>query len=25
VVDGADAERFLSFMKQYLENTQFEI
>jgi 2-oxoglutarate dehydrogenase E2 component (dihydrolipoamide succinyltransferase) len=25
IVDGADAERFLSFMKQYLENAQFEI
>ncbi len=23
IVDGADAERFLSFMKQYLETTQF--
>lgn len=23
IVDGADAERFLSFMKDYLENTQF--
>ncbi|MBX3293396.1 MAG: 2-oxoglutarate dehydrogenase, E2 component, dihydrolipoamide succinyltransferase [Acidobacteria bacterium] len=25
VVDGADAEKFLSFMKRYLENAQFEI
>ena len=24
VVDGADAERFLSFLKSYLENTEFE-
>ena len=24
VVDGADAERFLSFLKSYLENTDFE-
>ena len=23
IVDGADAERFLSFMKEYLETTQF--
>jgi len=25
IVDGADAERFLSFMKQYLETTQFAL
>ena len=25
VVDGADAERFLSFMKNYLETTQFSL
>ncbi|MDQ3801881.1 MAG: 2-oxo acid dehydrogenase subunit E2 [Acidobacteriota bacterium] len=25
IVDGADAERFLSFMKQYLETTQFSL
>ena len=25
VVDGADAERFLSFMKEYLETTQFNL
>lgn len=25
VVDGADAEKFLSFMKRYLENAEFEI
>jgi len=25
VVDGADAEKFLSFMKQYLETTQFTL
>jgi pyruvate dehydrogenase E2 component (dihydrolipoamide acetyltransferase) len=25
VVDGADGERFLSFMKDYLENTQFSV
>ncbi len=25
VVDGADAEKFLSFMKQYLETTQFNL
>ena len=25
VVDGADAERFLSFMKEYLETTQFSL
>ncbi|HXG84478.1 MAG TPA: 2-oxoglutarate dehydrogenase, E2 component, dihydrolipoamide succinyltransferase [Pyrinomonadaceae bacterium] len=25
VVDGADAEKFLSFMKQYLETTQFSL
>jgi pyruvate dehydrogenase E2 component (dihydrolipoamide acetyltransferase) len=25
VVDGADAERFLSFMKRYLETTQFAV
>ncbi len=25
VVDGADAERFLSYMKEYLENTQFSL
>jgi 2-oxoglutarate dehydrogenase E2 component (dihydrolipoamide succinyltransferase) len=25
IVDGADAERFLSFVKQYLETTTFEI
>ncbi|MCY7376377.1 MAG: 2-oxoglutarate dehydrogenase, E2 component, dihydrolipoamide succinyltransferase, partial [Pyrinomonadaceae bacterium] len=25
VVDGADAERFLSFMKEYLEKTQFNL
>jgi 2-oxoglutarate dehydrogenase E2 component (dihydrolipoamide succinyltransferase) len=24
IVDGADAEKFLSFLKDYLENTQFE-
>jgi 2-oxoglutarate dehydrogenase E2 component (dihydrolipoamide succinyltransferase) len=25
IVDGADAERFLSFMKEYLETTQFNL
>jgi pyruvate dehydrogenase E2 component (dihydrolipoamide acetyltransferase) len=25
IVDGADAEKFLSFMKNYLENTQFSL
>ena len=25
IVDGADAEKFLSFMKDYLENTQFSL
>jgi pyruvate dehydrogenase E2 component (dihydrolipoamide acetyltransferase) len=25
IVDGADAEKFLSFMKEYLENTQFSL
>ncbi|QQS31697.1 MAG: 2-oxoglutarate dehydrogenase, E2 component, dihydrolipoamide succinyltransferase [Acidobacteriota bacterium] len=25
VVDGADAEKFLSFMKRYLENAEFEV
>ncbi len=25
IVDGADGERFLSFMKDYLENTQFSV
>ena len=25
IVDGADAERFLSFMKEYLETTQFSL
>jgi 2-oxoglutarate dehydrogenase E2 component (dihydrolipoamide succinyltransferase) len=25
IVDGADAERFLSFMKEYLETTQFAL
>ncbi|HEY0047872.1 MAG TPA: dihydrolipoamide acetyltransferase family protein, partial [Pyrinomonadaceae bacterium] len=25
IVDGADAEKFLSFMKQYLETTQFSL
>lgn len=25
IVDGADAEKFLSFMKEYLENTQFTL
>ncbi len=25
VVDGADAERFLSYLKSYLENTEFQI
>ena len=25
IVDGADAEQFLSFMKEYLENTEFKI
>ncbi|MCO6512606.1 MAG: 2-oxoglutarate dehydrogenase, E2 component, dihydrolipoamide succinyltransferase [Aridibacter famidurans] len=25
IVDGADAEQFLSFMKDYLENTEFKI
>jgi 2-oxoglutarate dehydrogenase E2 component (dihydrolipoamide succinyltransferase) len=25
VVDGADAEKFLSFMKHYLETTQFNL
>jgi pyruvate dehydrogenase E2 component (dihydrolipoamide acetyltransferase) len=25
VVDGADAEKFLAYMKQYLENAQFEL
>lgn len=25
IVDGADAEKFLSFMKEYLENTQFNL
>jgi 2-oxoglutarate dehydrogenase E2 component (dihydrolipoamide succinyltransferase) len=25
IVDGADAEKFLSFMKQYLENNEYEI
>ncbi len=25
IVDGADAERFLSFMKEYLENTDFTL
>ena len=25
IVDGADAEKFLSFMKQYLETTQFNL
>jgi 2-oxoglutarate dehydrogenase E2 component (dihydrolipoamide succinyltransferase) len=24
IVDGADAERFLSFLKEYLEQNQFE-
>jgi 2-oxoglutarate dehydrogenase E2 component (dihydrolipoamide succinyltransferase) len=24
IVDGADAEKFLAYLKQYLENTQFE-
>jgi 2-oxoglutarate dehydrogenase E2 component (dihydrolipoamide succinyltransferase) len=25
IVDGADAERFLSFMKEYLETAQFNL
>ncbi len=25
IVDGSDAEKFLSFMKEYLENTQFSL
>jgi pyruvate dehydrogenase E2 component (dihydrolipoamide acetyltransferase) len=25
IVDGADAEKFLSFMKEYLENTEFSL
>jgi len=25
IVDGADGERFLAFMKEYLENTQFSV
>jgi 2-oxoglutarate dehydrogenase E2 component (dihydrolipoamide succinyltransferase) len=25
IVDGADAEKFLSFMKEYLEKTQFNL
>jgi 2-oxoglutarate dehydrogenase E2 component (dihydrolipoamide succinyltransferase) len=25
IVDGADAEKFLAFMKNYLENAEFQI
>ncbi|RMG00863.1 MAG: 2-oxoisovalerate dehydrogenase E2 component, dihydrolipamide acetyltransferase [Acidobacteria bacterium] len=25
IIDGADAEKFLSFIKQYLENTKFSL
>jgi 2-oxoglutarate dehydrogenase E2 component (dihydrolipoamide succinyltransferase) len=25
IVDGADAEKFLSYMKEYLETTQFSL